>query len=170
MLLELSMALAGLKAASGGVADATSLVEHIKKAFSAPEVDVTEAKQLSLELLNILIDTKTAQMTIQDQLLALQQELQKQDRFTTQAARYELTQTDMGATIYTLKEDDETGDASHDICADCFEDAIKSHLQPVAHNTLGCNRCGGKFLKKDGRSSGIMSVPSRRGLGNIDDY
>lgn len=131
--------------------------KSFKDFINTPEPDVIAMKQALLELQEALFDAKNAQVSVQNQLLDLQQKLQKRDRFAAQAARYELTQTDMGGRVYTLKKDDNTGEPPHEICATCFEDAIKSILQPSNHNTLLCYRCNTKVFKSDGRS-GAMSV------------
>ncbi len=82
-----------------------------------------------------------------------------------EAVRYLLTRTEQGSLVYELDDRKAEGEPAHCICATCYQQKIKSILQPVAHNTLLCGQCGGKFFKPDGRGSGIMVAPVRhRGL------
>lgn len=161
MLSEIATLVGLAGSAATTISTTADLTQKFKDIINGPEPDALKMKELVLDIYDGLINAKRDQMQVEHLLADLQQELQKQDRFTTQAARYELTQTDMGARVYALKKDDPSGDPPHEICATCFEDAIKSILQPVEFNTLGCSRCGGKFFKSDGQSS-IMSVPSGR--------
>lgn len=166
MMSVISDALALTNGVTGFVTGATAAVKGIVEMTKKPAPDVSEIKRLAIEVIDQLLEAKAAQMTMQDALMKLQDEQKKRDRFQAEAHRYALTRTDLGAMVYSLKPDEARGEPPHDLCATCFEDQIKSVLQPVKSNTLGCNRCGGTFLKPDGRDSGIMFAPGRstRGL------
>jgi hypothetical protein len=99
---------------------------------------------------------------MQGALLGLDEEQRRVDRFQSQANRYALVRTELGSLVYELKPGHADDQPAHCICATCYEQQIKSILQPVAHNTLSCRQCGGQFFKPDGQGSGIMVGPVRR--------
>ena len=146
------------KLVTGTAAAVKSLVDLTRK----PNPDLTEIKALAIDALDKLLEAKAAQMQQQDKLMELEDKLRKQDRFLQEAQRYALAKTDLGGLVYTLKPDDARGEPAHDLCAACFDREVKSVLQPVDFNTLGCPTCGGKVLKPDGRSA-VMVGPTSRG-------
>lgn len=152
--------LGGLLVVSKG---ATELTQQIKGLFEKSDVDPAETKQLVSDLLDRLLRIQAEQFAMQSALRDLQEELRKAEHFQTQMVRYALEKTELGALLYTLKPEHAGTEPPHSICAACYQDRVISILQPVAHNTLGCGKCGGKFLKPDGQGHGVLTVPARRG-------
>ncbi|WP_323036216.1 hypothetical protein [Pararhodobacter sp.] len=150
--------IAGMSA--GGLKTSAEFVGTVKELLSSPKPDMIEVKKLIAEVYDKLIAAKEAQMTIHDTLMELQKDEMKQQRFAAEAERYALTTTDMGALIYALLPEKAGGQPVHYLCPQCFEDQVKSVLQPsqARFNALSCNRCNGCFPKSDGRS-GAVTVP-----------
>lgn len=140
--------------ATGLLTGSTAAVKGVMDLVRKPDPDLSEVKALAAEAIDKLLEAKTAQMAMQDALLKLQDEQKKRDRFQAEAERYVLTKTDMGGFIYALRAAQKRDEPEHYLCASCFEGEIKSVLQPVNFNTLGCTRCGEKVFKSDGRDNG----------------
>jgi hypothetical protein len=130
----------------------TEFLQGAKELLSRKDPDLLALKQLISDVYDELIIAKKAQMAQQDALMELQNQLKKSDAFQAEKARYTLTKTELGGFVYALKPGDNGGEPAHDLCVSCFQDEVKSVLQPVDFNTLGCPRCGSKVLKPDGRS------------------
>ena len=145
-----------------GVKTGTEIAEKIRELVSKPDVDVTATKQLTSKLLDRLIELQSDHIAMQSALAEIMAQQHRAERFQAEAGRYALQRTDLGAVVYELKPTDTRGEPPHCICATCYDQQIKSVLQPVERNTLGCHRCGGRFLKSDGQGSGIMVGRVRR--------
>lgn len=156
-MLENIPALIGIAASTIGLAKgATEVAENIKGLVDKPGGDNEGAKRLASDLLDRLLRLQMQQLALQDALRNLQEEQRRIDRFQAEAVRYVLTQTEQGSFLYELDPGHANGEPAHCICATCYEKRIKSILQPVAHNTLTCGVCNGRFYRPDGRGSGIM--------------
>ncbi|MGR3760925.1 hypothetical protein ACUXV3_12465 [Roseobacteraceae bacterium NS-SX3] len=150
--------------AGSGLLTATQIADNLKKVFSSEEPDIAASKQAVLELLDKLLDAKRDQIAVESLLSELKKDLDKADRFAQEAARYQLTQTDMGGRVYALKADDTSGEPPHEICASCYDEGKKSILQfsTKQMNTLVCHRCNATALKSDGRESAAYVVSTAR--------
>ncbi|NTT88586.1 hypothetical protein [Tabrizicola fusiformis] len=162
MLSFIKEALTIGEGATGLLTGSTSAIKGVMDLVRKPNPDLSEIKALAAEAIDKLLEAKTAQMAMQDALLKLQDEQKKRDRFQAEAQRYVLTKTDMGGFVYALRPDQARGEQEHYLCTSCFEAEVKSMLQPVNFNTLGCTRCGEKVFKSDGRDNGARVA--RRGL------
>ncbi|MCC5965527.1 MAG: hypothetical protein JJU24_05260 [Natronohydrobacter sp.] len=145
---------------AGGTLGATATgLRAVLDLAKRPDADLTEIKTRLVDLIDQLIQAKEAQMMTQNALLELQQEQARDQRFADEAARYTLSETDMGGLVYALKPDHKNGEPRHCLCANCFEQRQKSILQRVAHNTLGCPRCKAQvymdFKESGPRSGGL---------------
>lgn len=155
MLVEIKSIMAAYGLITSGLKDTVALADAVKDAINRPNPDLIALKQEISSLGERLFEAKEAQMAVQYELIDLQQKLTKQDRFQTEAARYTLTQTDMGGRVYALKSSDKSGEPPHEICAGCFEKAEKSILQPKGRDNLHCYNCGADTPKTDGYGHGI---------------
>jgi len=149
--------------ATSSIVGATEAGKNLKDIFGRPEVDIAASKQLVLDLLEKLIDAKQAQMEIRDLVMTLQSELKERDQFETDLARYSLTKTDRGATVYRLKEGDPSGEPIHHLCPYCAAKRTKSFLQPAPHraNCLYCTPCKTDFPMSLGDGADFLSAPGR---------
>lgn len=163
MINELA-AILGISTQAVGLAKgATEFAQGLKGLVNKPDVDTSELKQLVSDLLDRLLRLQKEQLAMQEELLEFQNTQNKRSRFESDKHRYAMVKTELGAIIYSLKPDEMGSELPHDLCTRCFDDSVKSVLQPVDFNTLGCPKCGSKFLKPDGRASVMMGSVSRRG-------
>lgn len=141
---------------------ATEALQNAKALIAEPDPDIGAMKQQIAELYEEIVVTKQAYVPLYDALLDLQHKEKKAQRFWAESERYAMTRTELGSTIYSLRPEHARGDPPHDLCATCFEQEVKSVLQPTARNTLTCRTCGGTFYKPDGQGSGILLGQVRR--------
>lgn len=168
MIAEITALLGLTGATTGVISSAATAAKDIKALFEKPEIDVTGAKQLVSELYDKLIKAQTDHIAIKSAVLDLHEEQRRVDHFAAHAARYALVETDMGALVYELKEASANGEPIHCLCTACYEKQVKSILQPVTFNTLGCPACSAQFRKGDRRSSAVYGSATRRG--GFDTY
>ncbi|MBT2131196.1 hypothetical protein [Aliiroseovarius lamellibrachiae] len=166
-MTDISSIISMVSGGATGLLTSTQIVQNLQEIFSGRKPDLVAAEKLLLSLYKELNQAERNQMSLERALAGLEKELKAADRFAHEAARYELTQTDMGGRVYALKKDDPSGEPPHEICADCFERSEKRILQPSTEkrNTLVCNTCGSKVFKDDGRGSGIMVTTTRSSRG-----
>lgn len=169
-MLESLPAMVGLAtSALGLLKGATDIANDIKDLVEKPDIDTGATKQLVSDLLDRLIRLQAEQLALKGTVMDLQEEMRRVDRFEAEAARYALQRTELGALVYELQDSQANGQPPHCICATCYEKRIKSILQPVGHNTLGCTVCGGTFLRPDGRS-GAAIASLETGWDILDPY
>jgi hypothetical protein len=78
---------------------------------------------------------------LKEENLALKEQLQREQRWEQESARYELKEIVRGITAYRLKQDQrKTGEPEHWLCAACFHDGKKSILQfsAMGSDVLDC--------------------------------
>lgn len=141
---------------------ATETVQNIKALITKPNPDLHAMQKEIAALYEEIVVTKQAYVALYDALLELQQKEKKAQTFKAEAARYAMTKTELGSTVFSLRPAYAGDEPAHDLCATCFQNEVKSILQPVAHNTLKCGQCGGTFYKPDGQDSGIRIGGVRR--------
>ncbi|MDD2870114.1 hypothetical protein [Neomegalonema sp.] len=161
MMEHISAALQNAGAVTGLVNSAATAAQSIKGLLGKPDADTVQIRQQVSELLDRLIEIQTKHASIQRDLLDLEERERRRIHFIGEAARYALQRTELGALIYELKPSHANGEPAHAICASCYDQGVKSILQPVGHNTLGCGRCEGRFLAPDGRSSPMIAQRDR---------
>ncbi|MCI5041033.1 MAG: hypothetical protein MRY81_15280 [Donghicola eburneus] len=148
-------------AATSLIKGSTSAVKGALDLLREDEPDLTEIKTALMQSLDDLLETKAAQAQMQDEIMKLEDELRKRDRFQQQEHRYALTKTDMGGLVRSLKPEHADGEPAHDLCTACFDKEVKSVLQPVDFNTLGCPICKSRVYKSDGRTEIAVASLSR---------
>lgn len=148
----------GLNAAKSAV----GLAKDVRESVDSAEPDLLALRQKVTDLQMEIITNKEAYLSVYDALLDLQRKAEQVQQFDLDAPRYVMTKTEQGSIIYSLRPECAEGEPLHDLCESCFSAKTKSVLQPKAHNTLVCPRCGSTAYKPDGRGSGIMVASSRR--------
>ena len=71
---------------------------------------------------------------------ALEKEIATLRAFEAEKARYAMHQTEAGGITYLVKEDARNGEPPHHICANCYQNSIKSVLQKSGLS-LACPVC-----------------------------
>lgn len=162
-MIEHLQAILGLGASVAGLTkSAVETGQAVKDLVSQPDVDAGATQKLVSDLLDRLIRLQTEQLTMQQELLGLQKAEKQRSRFEAQRHRYALTKTELGSLVYALKPTEAGDEPPHCLCASCFDDEVKSILQPVGHNTFECRHCRVTIYMPDGKGSGIMMVPTKR--------
>ena len=84
----------------------------------------------------------------------LEKEISKFREFEAEKSRYSLNELDAGGIVYTVKEDATNSEPTHHICANCYQESIKSILQ---HSGLGlvCSKCK-SIAQNQNRSMGFI--------------
>ena len=142
MVAEFSAALTSVKAAL----DIVNGLNNLRR-----EADI---KSAIADLTNALMDAQLKtldayqqQTTLLDRMRELEGEIATFEKWDTEVERYELSDIGNGVVTFVLKEEAESGEISHKLCPDCFEQRTKSYLQIEAHmpgrsEVAVCNRCG----------------------------
>ena len=116
-------AIVGLATSAVGLTDqAASTVASIKELFEDnKQPDSREAAELLNALAAQLTSANMMNVQLSSLLKTLTNELQKEDAFAAESARYELIETGQGAMIYRLKESEANGEPIHYICPVCLK-------------------------------------------------
>jgi hypothetical protein len=159
-----------------GITEIAGLMTSLKAASDIAQamVDLRDAAAFqakTIEFQRTISDALGRAIAAQQERAALLEtvdELKKEvadlKEWETQKQRYELRETsDGGALAYALKDQARGTEPAHWICAQCYEDAKKSILQPETrfpgrNAVLVCNRC-----KSDIIIHGARDMSSRRG-------
>lgn len=100
---------------------ATSTIAAIKGLFDGDtKSDNSEAASLLNNLATELTAANMMNVQLSEALRALSQELQRQDEFETEKARYEMFQTPKGDIAFRLKSENANGQPIHFICPVCL--------------------------------------------------
>ena len=142
MVAEISAALTSLKAALDIVNGLNSLkrAADIKSAVAGLTDALMDAQFKAL-------DAYQQQTTLLDRMRELEGEIATFEKWDTEVERYGLSDIGNGVVAFVLKEEAESGEISHKLCPDCFEQRTKSYLQ-IDPRDVGrakvavCNRCG----------------------------
>jgi molybdopterin converting factor small subunit len=101
---------------------AASTVQTIKGLFEGEkEPDSGEAGELLNKLAIQLTSANVMNVELSETLVRLSQELQRQDAFEKERARYKMIQTGRNDIVYQLKEDSADGEPIHIICPVCLK-------------------------------------------------
>lgn len=108
--------------AVGMTGKAASTVKAVKELISSGKTpDNSEAAQLLNTLATELTAANMTNVQLSEALRTLSQELQRQDEFGQEKARYELFKTEQNDFVYRLKEEASNGQDIHYICPVCFQ-------------------------------------------------
>lgn len=112
----------GLASSAVGITGkATSTIAAIKGLFDSDKApDNSEAASLLNTLASELTAANMMNVQLSEALRTLNQELQRQDEFEIEKARYEMFQTPKGDIAFRLKNDSANGQPIHFICPVCL--------------------------------------------------
>lgn len=138
--------------------------------------DVLQAKEQLLHILSVTIEMQTLVMRLQQHSLTLENEIAELNKTRTQATQftqekdqYSLFQYPTGTVVYRIKQSpSQTGQPSprYDYCYHCFEQGIKSILQPEGYangfKMVKCFHCASCYpIDRLEQECVIMSEPRR---------
>lgn len=120
-MTQIQSAIALATTAIGMTSQAASTADLIKKLFSSSEgPDNGEASKLLNSLASELTTANVMNMQLSEALKTLSRELQRQDDFAREKARYELFQTNQRDIVFKLKAEAANGQPEHFICPVCL--------------------------------------------------
>lgn len=101
-----------------------------------------------------LIDAQQQAIELTARCRELEDALKRARDWEAEKTRYHLTTLFHGATVYALKPEFASEEAPHWLCAGCFTDGQKSHVQPQSmvqgRRPWKCSRCGATFVAARG--------------------
>lgn len=120
---------------------ALDIVKKLKALTERPKLPSREELQpLVTELMQQIMDTKLANMELQEQLLQFKQAALDAEKLQNKLDRYELWETASGSLVYRLKEEHAKEQPKHYACPKCYENAHISILQGGQHEKR-CRVC-----------------------------
>lgn len=124
-------AIALVTTAIGMTNQAASTADLIKRLFASDErPDDGEASKLLNALASELTTANVMNMQLSEALKTLSRELQRQDEFEREKARYELFKTSAGDLVYRVREEMREGEPIHFVCPACLKkDRLISFIQ-----------------------------------------
>lgn len=113
--------------------------------------DATVRNAAVIELQEMILAAQQQQTAALERIAELEKELARFENWEAEKKRYELADVGNGAIAYRLKPSMANGEPPHSICAYCYDQAIKSPLQPetqAAGRTqhLVCHQCGSDLI------------------------
>ncbi len=96
----------------------------------------------------------------------LEQKVAAAEAWAAEKQRYELKELGNGTMAYAVKESMRAGEPPHWICANCYADGKKSHLQPEIKppgrtEVYVCHRCSSELIAVGGRAASLdRALPS----------
>ncbi|CUZ07150.1 Uncharacterised protein [Serratia marcescens] len=148
--------------------ESVKAVKDVVKAASDLKTDVA-INEKATEIYSYLNDVQEKLMALQVEHMSmsrLKDDLERQVIELTQwnedKSRYALTKLSSGAFVYQLKTADKGDEPVHQLCANCYQQQIKSILQfhgyHKFHSILHCPRCSSEYLnERQEMSSHVVS-------------
>jgi hypothetical protein len=140
--------MAAIASAAGALKTAYDLS---KAAIGAHDAGAIRAKVAEMQgeissALASAITAQTDQMAILKRVSDLEKEVADLKAWEAQKQRYHLKRFDPGVFVYSLKENDPSGEPPHQICPACYENGKKQYLQATArtqggHRVHACPGC-----------------------------
>ena len=100
-----------------------------------------------IELQEKILSAQSEQASLIDTVSQLKNRVAQLEAWDADKQRYTLTDFGSGLLAYALKDSVANGEPPHYLCAQCYNDKIKSILQTETRNpgrchVLACHRCG----------------------------
>lgn len=151
-----------IDAISGALSAVTSIRALSKELSQAKTETEIAAKTRDLnerlgDALDQLIAAQTEHLALLGEKADLEAEILKLHDWAHEKQRYQLHQTPAGSFVYRLKPGMEGGEPPHDLCANCYQQGIKSILQACEdgwYKALKCHRCGSVMRTEKIQDSG----------------
>ncbi len=152
--------LGSIQAAIGGLQAAGNIAKsmiNIRDA-TALQSKTIELQQAILAAQDSALTAKSAQASLIDRISDLEEEVARMKAWDAEKDRYELTDLGNGKFAYSLKEQTDSTEPSHKICANCYNHNEKSILQsetrnPGRINVLVCHNCDAEIITRGIRRS-----------------
>ncbi len=139
--------------AYGGIKAATDITQSMLtlKTDAAVTTKVVELNGVLLGLQSQLNSAHADQTTLTRRIGGLEAEIAQFKRWEQEKERYQLHQTEAGGLVYRIKPEVQGTEPLHYICADCYQKAVKTILQPGDegyYTVLKCHPCGSSVRVK----------------------
>lgn len=139
--------------AYGGIKAATDITQSMLtlKTDAAVTTKVVELNGVLLGLQSQLNSAHADQTTLTRRIGELEAEIAQFKRWEQEKERYHLHQTEAGGLVYRIKPEVQGTEPLHYICADCYQKAVKTILQPGDegyYTVLKCHPCGSSVRVK----------------------
>lgn len=167
MIPEISAAISNGKLAIDIVKGMVSLKNQVDVQMKAAEL-----LSVILDLQGKLQEAQAASSAIQAQLGDMAAKQRQLDDWSAEKKNYRLQQLSAGGLVYRYHAPPEGNAPPHDLCAQCYQQHVKSILQPGTEGwfkVLKCHQCG--LVARDERieSAGVtVEQPARHSM--WDDY
>jgi hypothetical protein len=150
------------------VAEVFAGLGAIKTAFDIAKglKDIDDAARRNaavIELQEKILAAQQTQSTLVERIGELEKEVARLKAWDADKKRYKLTEVRPGITAYMLKEGMENSEPPHHLCANCYNDGVKSVMQtetrfPGRYPVMVCHRCGSDLYLQGGR------LPEHQGM------
>lgn len=164
-------AIAGMMTALKGAKDIATAMKDVR--------DGVILQEKVIELNGKILDAQSSAFIANDERTALIQKVGDLERrvadletWNAEKEKYQLTDVGDGVVAYRLKEDMETGEAPHLLCANCYQNGKKSFLQATQELRMRrrvhlCPACKTEFVfsyvQPPPPAAVIRNPPGRRG-------
>jgi predicted Holliday junction resolvase-like endonuclease len=145
----------GIGEASAAISSIKTAVEMLKGIHAVKtQVDINSAV---IDIQRVLLDAQASALQDRQRQMELMKNIEDLERKITEfqndildKSRYHLTEFPTGNFAYVLKIDRANGDPIHKICANCFNEGVKTILQIIRKHSGGelaqCKRCEKSIL------------------------
>ena len=142
--------------AGGTVDSAVSTFRKLRELAKEGKLPA-EGQMNMLDRAGHLAEAQVQLATLHSKLEEFQRHQAALDEIQRWKRNYALSETPMGARVYRLKDDANTGEPPHEICPACFDRDERSILQPRG-SLLQCDRCSTNYQVAE---AGALYAPSR---------
>jgi hypothetical protein len=111
--------------------------------------DAAARNAVAIELQEKILAAREAQSALAERVRELEEEVAGFKTWEAEKQRYKLTKLPPGTFVYTLKDSDELGEESHQLCEKCYQAGKKAilHSYGSRHDVekLACLGCGSEY-------------------------
>ena len=164
MELELIQNIIHMAGNSGNaIKNAANGFDAIKSLITSADAENDSNSKLKIEIgemANRLAHAQIENLNLTSQLNALYDEVVQVNDFKQKLDRYELWKTDLGATVYRLKEEHQTDQPLHFLCTSCVGTSQKTLILQGDIYCKKCSNCGTSFEFKESPKIGWNAPPT----------